>query len=340
MSTVTPAQPMGIMNQMWAATAVSDADAIDTAIDEICLADDLGFDSVWIGEHHGTRAQAPFHGRIPAPDLMLSFIAAKTSRIAVGSGVRILSSATPLQTVEQMSLLHVLTKGRAEHGIGLGSFQPGMTQSREEKARRFQDAMDEVLRLLADPRIEDGIEICPKPSPAIAERIWVAARDEPTIRFLASRGLNLVVGQAELGVKQARYVRAYREAGGRGSTRGVRLVFVAENHAEAMRDSEDAARIYFGSMGNKGYHREAVEEGLLPPSVDSPEEMRRQVDFIVGDPDEVAEALNRHAAVTGVDRLDVMVQIPGLRTEAVRRSMRLLQREVRPRLRLNGAARA
>ena len=143
-----------------------------------------------------------------------------------------------------------------------------------------------------------------------------------------------MVGQAELAVKQAAYVRCYREAGGRGLTRGVRLVFVAPTHDEAIAGSEAAAQTYFGMTGGKGYHKEAVEEGLLPPTVDSPEELRRQVSFIVGDPEEVARALNDYAATTGVDRLDVMVQIPGLRTDAVRRSMELLQREVRPRLRL------
>ena len=47
--------PMGIMNQMWAANDVSDRDAIRTALDEIGHADELGFSSVWIGEHHHVR---------------------------------------------------------------------------------------------------------------------------------------------------------------------------------------------------------------------------------------------------------------------------------------------
>ena len=111
-------------------------------------------------------------------EIMLAHIAASTRRITVGSGVRILSSASPLRTVEEMSLLHVLTGGRVEYGIGQGSFQPKMTMSREEKAAQFQGALDEVLDLLRTGQLD----ICPKPSPAIAGKIWAAARDEPTLR--------------------------------------------------------------------------------------------------------------------------------------------------------------
>jgi alkanesulfonate monooxygenase SsuD/methylene tetrahydromethanopterin reductase-like flavin-dependent oxidoreductase (luciferase family) len=325
--------PLGIMNQMWAATEVSDREAIETALEEIRLADDLGFSSVWIGEHHGNRPGAPFHGRVPAPELMLAHIAASTRQIKVGSGVRIVSMATAERIVEEMSLLYVLTGGRAEYGVGLGSHQPNQTASREEKAARFQSTLVEILALLAGRPLVEDVAVSPKPSPEIVGSIWAAARDAPTIRFLAVHGLNLVVGQAELAEIQAGYIRQYRTAGGAGVTRGVRLVFVAPTHVAAIVDSEKAARIYFSQMGGKGYHKEAVERGLLPATVDSPEEMRRQVDFLVGSPDEVADALNRYIAITGVDRLDLMVQIPGLDTNHIRRSMTLIQQEVRPRLR-------
>ena len=332
--------PLGIMNQMWAASDVSDRAAIDTALEEIRLADELGFSSIWIGEHHGNRPGMPFHGRVPAPELMMAHIAASTRQIAVGSGIRIISTVTPERVVEEMSLLHLLTRGRVEFGVGLGSFQPNQTESREERAARFRASLENILALLAGRPLAGDVALSPAPAPDLAGRIWAAARDEPTVHYLAQRGVNFVVGQAELGEVQASYVRRYRAAGGTGLTRGVRLVFVAPSHAEAIAQSEAAAQIYFGQMGGKGYHKEAVEAGLLPATVDSPEELRRQVNFIVGDPDEVAEALNRYLATMGVDRLDVMVQIPGLRTEHICQSMRLIQKEVRPRLRFAAAARA
>jgi alkanesulfonate monooxygenase SsuD/methylene tetrahydromethanopterin reductase-like flavin-dependent oxidoreductase (luciferase family) len=331
--------PLGIMNQMWAANDVSDQAAIDTALAEIRLADELGFSSIWIGEHHGNRPGMPFHGRVPAPELMMAHIAALTRQIVVGSGIRIISTVAPERVVEEMSLLQLLTHGRVEFGVGLGSFQPNQTESREERAARFRASLDDILALLAGRPLVGDVALSPTPSPDLAGRIWAAARDEPTVEFLAQRGVNFVIGQAELGEVQASYVRRYRAAGGTALTRAVRLVFVAESHAEAIAQSEAAAQIYFDMMGGKGYHKEAVEAGLLPATVDSPEEMRRQVNFIVGDPDEVAEALNRYLETMAVDRLDVMVQIPGLRSEHICQSMRLIQEEVRPRLRYGAPAR-
>ena len=326
----TPA--IGIMCQMWAAHHVADRDAIRTAIEEICLADELGFNSIWIGEHHHVRTRAAFYGRVPASEIFLAHIAALTSRIVVGTGVRILSTTPAMRTAEEMSLLDLLTDGRAEFGVGLGSGQVKM-KSREEKAAEFRRLLEELLTII-EGNVEDEPALSPTPSPRLTQKIWAAARDEPTLEYLAGRGINLVVGQAELPEVQAKYVRHYKEAGGVGGTRGVRLVFVAETHDEAMAQSHAATEIYFGMMAKQGYHREAIEAGMLPTEIKSEEDKRRQVNFIVGTPDEVAEALNRYVGTTGVDRLDVMAQIPGLESGDVRRSFRLLQEEVRPQLRL------
>jgi alkanesulfonate monooxygenase SsuD/methylene tetrahydromethanopterin reductase-like flavin-dependent oxidoreductase (luciferase family) len=117
--------------------------------------------------------------------------------------------------------------------------------------------------------------------------------------------------------------------------RGARLAFVAETRAEAEAEAAVATEIYFGALGYRAYHAEAVAEGRLPPTAATPAERRRQLDFFVGPPDEVAELLNAHIEATGIDRLDVMAQLPGLEPAAVRRSLTLINKEVRPRLRLN-----
>lgn len=166
----------------------------------------------------------------------------------------------------------------------------------------------------------------------LPSRLWAAARDKPTLDYLANRGINLVVGQAEIGAVQANYVRHYRQSGGKGGTRGVRLLFVAPTREEALANSAAAADLYFSLMGNKGYHAEAVARGLLPAEISSRDDMNRHISFIVGTPSEVANELNDYIRVTGVDRVDAMVQIPRLLPHHVHRSVELLQREVRPLL--------
>lgn len=328
--------PMGIMNQMWAANDVSDREAIRTALEEIVHADALGFDSVWIGEHHHVRPENPFYGRIPASEIFLAHIAAHTKRIRVGTGVRILSTTAAQRTAEEMSLLHLLTDGRVEFGVGLGANQI-VEEDRATKAARFRALLDELLDHLAG---EVTPAISPRPDPEIRRRIWAAARDEGTIDRLAARGVNLVVGQAEMPHIQAPYVARYRAAGGKGLTRGVRLVFVAPTREEALARSAVAAQSYFRLLLGKGYHKQAVESGAAPAEVQTDAERRRLASFIVGSPDEVLAELDAYVATTGVDQLDVMVQIPGLATDDVRRSMALVQQEIRPRLAINKQASA
>ncbi|MCX5497786.1 LLM class flavin-dependent oxidoreductase [Kaistia dalseonensis] len=330
-ATATRLAPMGIMNQMWAANDVSDRDAIRTALDEIICADELGFDSIWIGEHHHVRPDNPFYGRVPASEVFLAHIAAKTKRIKVGTGVRVLSTTTAQRTAEEMSLLHILAEGRVEFGVGLGANQL-VEEDRATKAARFRALLDELLGILAG---EIGPAIAPRPDPAIRGAIWAAARDESSIDHLALRGINLVVGQAEMPHVQAPYIARYRAAGGTGRTRGVRLVFVAPTRAEALERSAAAAESYFRLMLGKGYHKHAVETGMAPATIQSDEERRRLASFIIGSPEDVAAELNAYIETTGIDQLDIMAQIPGLATEDVRRSMSLVQTEVRPLISLN-----
>jgi len=235
-----------------------------------------------------------------------------------------------------MCMLHLLAPGRVEFGLGMGPTLPGSPESREEKAYRFRALLTGILELLARARDADGPVMSLAPCPELIAKIWIAARDEPTLALAAIRGLNLVVGQAEPSVRQAEYIRRFRAEGGRGEVRGVRLAFVAETRAEAEAATAIATELYFAMLGNKGYHAQAVADGVWPPTAPTPAERRRQLDFLVGTPDDVVALLNAHVEETGIERLDLMPQLPGIASGAVRRSLTLIHAEVRPRLRLPG----
>jgi alkanesulfonate monooxygenase SsuD/methylene tetrahydromethanopterin reductase-like flavin-dependent oxidoreductase (luciferase family) len=211
---MTPA--VGIFNQMWAAVGMSDRDAITTAIDSIRHAEAHGFASVWIGEHHvSPGAPGTFHGRVPAAEVFLAHVAGLTNRIAVGTGVKILSTNAARRSAEEMAMLSLLVPGRVEFGLGQGVTLPGALETRTEKATRYRALLAEILATL-----RGDLPFSLAPCPEVLEKIWVAARDEPTLAFAAEHGLNLVIGQAEIGLRQVEYVRHYRAAGGRGEVRG------------------------------------------------------------------------------------------------------------------------
>jgi alkanesulfonate monooxygenase SsuD/methylene tetrahydromethanopterin reductase-like flavin-dependent oxidoreductase (luciferase family) len=270
---MSQSQPkFGLMDQGWADQQMSDAEAVAQSLATLSVAEDLGFDSSWIGEHHQVRADTPFYGRVPASEIFLAYAAARTNRITLGTGVRILSTTPALRTAEEMSLLTLLSGGRTEFGIGLGSGQHGLL-SGEEKAAGFRRLLAELLAVLRNDLALDMPPLCPVPPPDLASRLWAAARDPVTVDFLVENGVNLVVGQAEIGQAQAQIVERYRAGGGRGRTRGVRLVFVADTHEAAMEQSRAAGDLYFKLMSNNGYRKSAIEKGFLPAEINSREDM-------------------------------------------------------------------
>lgn len=228
MPTKRPA--MGLMDQGWAASDVSDATLYEEVLSTIRLADDLGFDTAWIGERHHRREGAVFWGRLAATEMVLAYAAAQTRRVNdLGTGVRVLATTSAMRTAEEMNTLALLSGGRVDFGIGLGSNQPGALQG-AAKAAQFRGLLDDLLNALTDSPATGLPPIAPTSPVDIVSRLFVACRDEATIEHVAARGLNFVMGQAELPSVQAGYVRRYRAAGGRGQARGVRLVFIAPTH--------------------------------------------------------------------------------------------------------------
>ena len=80
------------------------------------LADQLGLDFFGVGEHHRPDFA------VSAPEVVLAAIAARTSRIHLGSAVTVLSSDDPVRVFQRFSTLDALSNGRAEVILGRGSF--------------------------------------------------------------------------------------------------------------------------------------------------------------------------------------------------------------------------
>lgn len=335
---------IGIMNQMWAVSECSDLDLLAQTDTDVHLAEELGFDSMMFGEHHFHRDSA-FYGRVPVPELLIASLSATTSRIKLGTGVKILALDSAWRAAESALLLDLLTQGRVFFCLGQGSDGPGSRGTNaasyigpevtDDDSRRklFRDRLGEYLEYLStESEGPFGVPINPVPIRELDQRLWVAARDQPTIEMAAAKGLNFVVGQAEQAVVQRRYVDFYRAAGGDGETRGVRVVHVAESKNEAKAAMEKAVEVYFGQMSKGKYFQEAAAQGIVTNSAPSSmDEAFDKLAFCVGDPETVADKLVEYQEITGVDRFDVMFHLPALNPDAVRRSMRLFATDVMPR---------
>src|SRR5258708_28841733 len=89
-------------------TTSSQASTLRDVLAEAVLADELGIDAFGVGEHH----RADF--AISAPEIMLAAIAARTTRIVLGSAVTVLSTDDPVRVFERFSTLNAISNGRAE----------------------------------------------------------------------------------------------------------------------------------------------------------------------------------------------------------------------------------
>src|SRR5258705_12179751 len=97
---------------------LDDRSDVDVYRDEVRLADlaePLGFDSVWSVEHHFTE-----YDMIPDPVQFLTYMAGRTTKVQLGTMVVVLPWNNPVRVAEEITLLDILSGGRAILGIGPG----------------------------------------------------------------------------------------------------------------------------------------------------------------------------------------------------------------------------
>jgi luciferase family oxidoreductase group 1 len=138
---------LSIIDQSPVPAGFAPADALRNTIDLARLADRLGYTRYWIAEHHATAAYAS-----PAPEVLISRVAAETTRIRVGSGGVLLPHYSPLKVAESFRVLHALYPGRIDLGIGRA---PGAgpletyALMRDRKERPADDFPRQMVELLA-----------------------------------------------------------------------------------------------------------------------------------------------------------------------------------------------
>src|SRR6266436_7967259 len=122
-----------------AATAESFFDFIETNVE----AEALGFHSSFVTEHHFTGI-----GQLSAPLTLLTFIAARTTRLRLGTAILVLPWHNPVLLAEQVATLDLLSRGRLDLGVGKGyryNEFAGFATPMEDADARFDESL-EVMR--------------------------------------------------------------------------------------------------------------------------------------------------------------------------------------------------
>ena len=215
-------------------------------IDYNVEAEALGFHGTFVVEHHFTG-----FGQVSATLNLLTWLGARTKTLRLGTAVMVLPWHNPVLLAEQAATLDLLSGGRLDFGIGTGyrynefnGFDVGMVEARE----KFEESIDLILKAwTSEERFShrgkywtfNDIIVEPPPARKPHPVVWMGAGSERSIRDVARRGFNLLLGQYASPDDVAQNIAVFREAvEARGETWdatrvGVtRAFFVSESEKE------------------------------------------------------------------------------------------------------------
>jgi alkanesulfonate monooxygenase SsuD/methylene tetrahydromethanopterin reductase-like flavin-dependent oxidoreductase (luciferase family) len=318
-------------------------------LEQVELADREGFESVWLRERHFHRDHG---GRnfFSAPISVAAWIAARTARVRIGLGARILPLDHPLHIAEDAATVDLISGGRLDLGIARigenGLYEEGFGRRREEARRRFTEALELIeLAWRGEPFSYQGehfrvpeLTVLPRPAQRPGPPIHLVGISEQTLALGAKRGLPLLLAGAQPESEVRRTVEGYREklaAAGHDpeavATPLNRFVYVAE--------TTDRAREEMGAAAAEFLDRPAsvIRDFLGARASELSEEFLLSEVFICGDAEYCAERIEGLRERTGAGEVLATFNYFTLPHERCRESMERFAAEVLPRLRGDGA---
>ena len=237
----------------------TEREVFDAILREAALAEEIGFDAVWLAEHH---FDATF-STLPSPNLMMAAIAASTERIKLGCGINVLPFHNPLRVAEEGAMLDLLSGGRFQWGIGRGITGHEFHSFQIESALTrgiFNEIHDAVIEAWTTGRMDYQGEHIWVPATAIAPSVvqrphppvWVTAQSPASVDWAAEHdypamqiGEPLEVGRAQLERYRAAAARAGRTIR-RGGIVPLRMVYVAETDDLAREEAAPRTLAFWG----------------------------------------------------------------------------------------------
>ena len=301
----------------------------------------LGYDEVWIGEHHSGSREL-----IADPAMFIAAAAERTSTIMLGTGVTSLPYHHPFMVADKMNLLDHLTKGRAMLGIGPGvlasdAYMLGIEPT--EQRRMMNESIDVIMRLLRGEVVthhsdwfelnEAQLQLQPYSDPHLP--VAVATSFTPSGPTAAGRhglGLLSVAGADDQAFERTwgwveEAAQEHGQTVDRSEWRVVLSFHLADTKEQALADLEArfAHRAYIGDSRAPG-----VGLAFGPQGADLEEALANSPGLIVGTPEEAVEAVQavveRSGGIGGV----LAMHHEWADTEATLKSLELWMRHIAP----------
>ena len=300
-------------------------------------AEELGFDSFWLGEHH-----LYWYGTCVSPPMIIAALGQRTKRIRVGPAVAVPPFHNPLVIAEEYALADNLCNGRLEFALGSG-FSPvefqqfGMTM--EEAKEKFWEATDIIFKAWSQDSFShhgkhyhyDNISLYMKPLQKPMPPTWLAASSDETLIKAGELGLPMMGipfarsnNLGDVKTKNDLYLDAYRRAGHKSPPEIMVAmpVFLHPNEGGAVEE----ARPYYER--NISFHKTHRRPGSKIPQLDNIKQERLA---LFTDPEDAVNILREYEKI-GVNHVIGIVNFGGVPMPAVRRTMELMADKVFPNL--------
>lgn len=296
-------------------------------------AEKAGLDSAWIAQHHFHEAE----GGLPAPFAFLGYVAARTSRIRLGTGIVTLPLENPVRVAEDAAVLDLMSNGRFELGVGTGGNPSAFAAFGLDSAARndiFARNLDVVRTALAGRPLAGGDTLYPS-RPQLCDRIWQATFSVSGGARAGKAGDGLLLSRTQPRAKDAPratlaeiqhpIIDAYMAAlppGCEPRIMASRTIFAADDHQEAMRLADIGLRRALPNFLAGGHLRPG--EGLA--------DMITAFDTHVGTPDEVIASLRVDSTLERVTDLVFQAHSVDPPHPYILRSIELVAEKVAPAL--------
>jgi alkanesulfonate monooxygenase SsuD/methylene tetrahydromethanopterin reductase-like flavin-dependent oxidoreductase (luciferase family) len=301
---------------------------------QVVLADTLGFDTVWVAEHHFA-----LYGRVAAPLLFLARLSALTQRIRLGTAVIEAPYYHPLRLAEEAALLDQLSAGRLCLGVGSGARNKPAEFAHfgvliDEKSQRTREILAMLDQAFTHGRIDyagsfyqhHDVPIAPRPLQATTDLLWVAASDA-LVEEAGRAGYGLLVPRVGDPLAHGALIARYRAAGttSHGQIAALRYLSVAETEREAREQSRRTLIRY------ARYDLGVDWDGDIESS--TYEELVRRLNCFVGTLEQVFEQISAWQAVHRVDELICQVFAAGSSPSSAIRVIEQIAQNLAPHLR-------
>jgi probable LLM family oxidoreductase len=321
-------------------TGINGHQRLKELMEEIQLADQLGFDVFGVGEHHRSEYA------VSSPAVVLAAAAMITKKIKLASAVTVLSSDDPVRVFQDFATLDLISSGRAEIMAGRGSFIesfPLFGYDLEDYDELFSEKLELLLLLNKNQKISwqgkhraaiGNLGVYPRPYQSSIP-LWIAAGGTPSSAVRAAK-LNLPLALAIIGGLPEQFVsfiNLYRQTAEKEGRKPDELQLSINSHVYIAEDSQQAADEFFPSYATM-MNRVGRDRGWAPLTREQFDYMRSPKGaLLVGSPQEIIDKIMYEHELFHHTRFLAQTSVGLIPHQKVLKSMELFATKVAPVIR-------